>query len=60
MEKLTNKLAGININDNNNESKNLHKIKKGKIIDFTIDNMPYNVEVLNIKSKHRCVMNGAM
>ena len=28
LEKLTNKLAAININDNNNESKNLHKIKK--------------------------------
>ena len=31
-------LAAININDSNNESKNLHKIKKGKIIDFTNDN----------------------
>ena len=28
LEKLTNKLAAININDNDNESKNLYKIKK--------------------------------
>ena len=28
LEKLANKLAAININDNDNESKNLHKIKK--------------------------------
>ena len=51
MEKLTNKLAAINITANNNESKNLHKIKKGKIIDFTIDNMPYKVEILSRTAK---------
>ena len=50
MEKLTSKLAGININDNNNESKTL-KIKKGKIIDFTIDNMPHKVEILSTSAK---------
>ena len=48
---LMNKLAAININDNNNESENLHKIKKGRIIDFTIDNMPYKVEILSRAAK---------
>ena len=51
MEKLTNKIAAININDNNNESKNLHKTKKGKTVDFTTDNMPYKVEILNTAAK---------
>ena len=51
MEKLTNELAAININDNNNESKSLHKTKKGKIKDFTTDNMPHKVEVLKRAAK---------
>ena len=51
MEKLTNKLAAISINDNNTEGKNSHKIRKGKIIDFTIDNMPYKVEILSKAAK---------
>ena len=40
LEKLTIKPEAININDNDNESKSLHKIKKGKVIDFRLDNMP--------------------
>ena len=59
----------------NNESKNLQKLKKTKIIDFTIDNMPYKVEILsraakaigkfkylilNIKNQYPCVINRAM
>ena len=51
LEKLTDKLATININNNNNESKNLHKIKKGKITDFAIDNVPYNVEIWSRAAK---------
>ena len=51
LEKLTNKLVAININDNNNESKNLNKIKKGKIIDFLIDNMSYKVKILSRATK---------
>ena len=51
MEKLTNKFAAININDNNNESENLHKIKKEKIKDFTLDNMPHKVEILSSAAK---------
>ena len=52
MEKLTNKLATVNINDNNNnKNKNLDKIKKGKTIDFTIDNMPYKGEILGGAAK---------
>ena len=46
-----NKLAAININNNNNESKNLHEIKKGKIIDLAIDNIPYKVEILSRAAK---------
>ena len=51
MEKLTNKFAAININHNNNESENLHKIKKEKIKDFTLDNMPHKVEILSSAAK---------
>ena len=51
LEKLTNKLVPISINDNNNESKNLNKIKKGKIIDFLIDNMSYKVKILSRATK---------
>ena len=51
LEKLTNKLVAISINDNNNESKNLNKIKKGKIIDFLIDNMSYKVKILSRATK---------
>ena len=51
MEKLTNKLAAINIKDNNNESKNIHKIKNGKIVDCTVDNMPCKVEILSRAAK---------
>ena len=51
LEKLTNKLVAININDNNNERKNLNKIKKGKIIDFLIDNMSYKVKILSRATK---------
>ena len=51
LEKLTNKLVPISINDNNNESKNLNKIKKGKITDFLIDNMSYKVKILSRATK---------
>ena len=51
LEKLMNKLVPISINDNNNESKNLNKIKKGKIIDFLIDNMSYKVKILSRATK---------
>ena len=51
LEKLTIKLEAMNINDNDNESKNLHKIKKGKVIDFRLDNMPYKVKILNSAAK---------
>ena len=47
LQKITNKLAAANVNDNNNKSKILHIIKQGKIIDFTIDNVSYKVEILS-------------
>ena len=51
MENLTNKLVTININNNNDENKNLYKIKKGKMTDFTTDNTPYEVEILSGAAK---------
>ena len=51
MEKLTNKVAAINIKENNNESKNIHKVEKGKIVDCTNDNMPCEVEILSRAAK---------
>ena len=41
LENLTKQLAAIDINDHNNEKNNLHKIKKGQIIDFTVANIPH-------------------
>ena len=51
LENLTKQLAAIDINDHNNEKNNLHKIKKGQIIDFTVDNIPYKVEILSRAGK---------
>ena len=51
LENLTKQLAAIDINDYNNEKNNLHKIKKEQIIDFTVDNIPYKVEILSRAEK---------
>ena len=51
LENLTKQLAAIDINDHNSGKNNLHKIKKGQIIDFTVDNIPYKVEILSRAGK---------
>ena len=51
MENLTNKLAAININNNNNERKKTNIKLRKKVIDFTVDNMPYKVDILSRAAK---------
>ena len=46
---LTNKLAAININENNTSTR--PKIKVGQTIDFTIDNVPYKGEIIGRAAK---------
>ena len=44
---ITEKFAAIDKNDSHKRS--IFKIKKGQIIEFTIENIPYKVEVLSLK-----------
>ena len=46
---LTNKLAAININENN--ASICPKIKVGQTLDFTIDNIPYKGEIIGRAAK---------